>query len=82
MGNRKRNVATAEVFCKVWQASKNLDEVAERLGTAKVNVYQRAKRYRDRGVNLKILFSASSGDTAGRRKIDVDFLNELIEELK
>mgnify|MGYP001266927756 CR=1 FL=1 len=82
MGVRKRNVASAEVFCKVWQTSSNLEEVAERLDTSKINVYQRGKRYRSRGVNLKPLFSASSGDTAGRRKVDVDFLNELIGELK
>lgn len=64
---------TPEQFVKAWQSSDRNKEVCEKLGMNPNAVANRAKKYRELGVNLKI-FPGSRND------IDVESLNELCEQ--
>lgn len=64
---------SAERFVKAWQNAESASEVADELGITAQSAQSRAAAYRKRGVNLKKM------PRAGRAKLDVDSLNDLIE---
>jgi len=71
----KRSYVSDEDFVRAWESSNSVTEVVEKLGYTTVNTAShRAKRLRDRGVNLKKF-------DRRKKEINVDGLNNLIETL-
>jgi hypothetical protein len=74
-GRKDYNV-TPQEFIRAWESSSTAEEVAEILGMPKAIVLARASNYRLQGVKLKKM------PRQNKRKLDVDALNTLIEDLK
>lgn len=65
----------AATFVKTWQAAKNAQEVADKLGINKNSVLARATKFRkEYGVALKKM------ERGGGRRLDVDALKALVAE--
>jgi hypothetical protein len=67
---------TPEEFIKAWQQSDSPQEVADLLKMPKAIVLARASNYRDNGIRLKKMKRGQ------KRKLDVEALNALIDELE
>ena len=68
-----RKHVSPEDFVRAWQSSSSMQEIAEKIGIKYNAVATRGAAYRKRGIQLKILDSAS-------QTINVDELNNLISE--
>ena len=64
------SVISPEEFVRAWQTSSRNKEVCKKLGMKPNTVANRAKKYRELGVNLKEFPSS-------RHEIDVNALNEI-----
>ena len=69
---------SAEDFIHIWQTSESREEVVDRLGQQMSTVITRSNNLRKAGVNLKKI--APTG-TRGRKVLDVEGLNALIEQI-
>lgn len=72
--NAKKERKTNDDFIVAWETSTSTAQVAEKLGTSVGNVFQRAKRLRELGVELKEFERA--------RNIDIAALNAKIKALR
>ena len=78
MGTNGRIRVSAEDFVNIWQTSESREEVVDRLGQQMSTVIARSNNLRKAGVNLKKI--APTG-ARGRKVLDVDGLNALIEQI-
>ena len=76
-GERTRYECTPEKFVEVWQSSDSVEEVSRRLSMSAAICHDRASKYRRKGVKLK-----SMPRKAGRKGLDVEGLNRLIQQLE
>jgi hypothetical protein len=72
---RRTYDVSAEQIIRVWQSSRSLSEAALRLGMPKLIAAARAAFYRKSGLALKYMTRHD------RRRLDIETLNHLIEEL-
>jgi adenylosuccinate lyase len=71
----KREPTSPEVFIETWETSKNVAQVAERLGITPAAVHQKATAFRNIGVKLKKM------PRRMKKEYDVEALNKLIFDL-
>lgn len=77
-----RKLISAEEFVKVWQASEDVGEVANKLEMPMKTCHTRASNYRRKGIKLKLM---KRGPKKGRyfgaagKKLDVEALNHICE---
>ena len=53
MGTHMNKELNAKKFIEIWQSSKTLEEVAEKMHEPKTAIANRAQYYRKRGIPLK-----------------------------
>jgi len=75
-GGRTEYDVSPESFIRAWQASQSVDEVAATLKMPKPIVLARKSNYKKAGIKLKSMPRKSTD-----RRLDVDKLNALIDEL-
>ena len=68
--------AVQEVFIRVWQKARDIQEVAEKLGMPARHCHSRASQYRARGIPLKPMMRRR-----GERGLDTERLYNLAREL-
>lgn len=67
-------------FCKVWQASSSVGEVARLLGMEKAAAMSRASVYRKSGIKLKKFDKGRPRKTVEMRRQEVTALNRVVAE--
>jgi len=82
MGNNRNHRAkrlSADEFIRIWQAAETVEQVAEETGAHYTAVLSRARRYRERGVQLRELQRSVRPHNYGN---DWDALRALAVELR